>query len=104
MARLDDLQFDTTHWQLVENRARQHVWVNGQGDVFSLPLAHNQPDHPFRGTIVFVRFVRPTSSHIRTQHRGTSTRSMLPSHPFEYEYEYRFTEYEYDEADQCTFA
>jgi hypothetical protein len=49
MALLDDLQFNTTHWQLAETRARERVWVNGQGDTLRLLLGHGPLGIPVVG-------------------------------------------------------
>ena len=49
MARLDDLQFDTAHWQVAASRARDRVWVNGQCDMLSLMLCYGPPGIPVLG-------------------------------------------------------
>jgi hypothetical protein len=49
MARLDDLEFDTAHWQLAASSSRERVWVNDRGDVLSLMLCQGPPGIPIRG-------------------------------------------------------
>ena len=49
MARLDNLEFDTAHWQLAASSSRERVWANGRGDMLRLMLCQGPPGIPVRG-------------------------------------------------------